>query len=117
MRSWVITLCAVVLAMGSLLHPRLIHAGDPLLSHYGHSEQHETTAAKRDIGAPGDDRPGHSHDGYVNGCAIGGCGFCSPEPVAAAMAPIAVKAVGTALSARAHSLAIVPPLPPPILHA
>ena len=111
MRRWVIIVFAAVLAVGSLLHPLPVYAGVP----YVHSGQHETITAMHET--PGNHQPGPSHDVQATGCAIGGCGFCSAEPIAALIVPNWVRVVRPALAALALSREIVPPLRPPILHA
>jgi hypothetical protein len=117
MRRWILLLCAVALAIGGLIDPWPAHAGDSLSLHQSHSEQHHTMAAGPDLSLPGDIEHGPNDDGFLDGCAVGGCAFCIAGQIVTVDMSCGAWTHRRTITMEAHSRMIVPLLPPPILHA
>ena len=116
-RRWAVAVLAAVLALTSVLQIGLIKNG-PMHGTERYMVLDQASSGTFGQYAPGGHPSGQHDYGQLAGCTAGGCGLCG---VVQMTSPMPQKVAGR--TARAGptgslvSLAIVPPLPPPILHA
>lgn len=116
-RRWAVAVLAAVLALTSVPQIGLIKNG-PTHGTERYMVLDQASGGTFAQYAP-EGHPSGQHDyGQVAGCTAGGCGLCAVGPMTS---PIARNVAGrTAQACPASSLvslAILPPLPPPILRA
>lgn len=115
-RRWAVAVLAAVLALTSVLQIGQIK-NEPTHRTEAHMVLDQASNSAFGKYGPGG-HPSQQHDyGQVAGCTAGACGLCGVVPMAS---PIPQKVAGRTTRAGPTgslvSLAILPPLPPPILH-
>lgn len=116
-RRWAIAVLAAVFALTAVLQIEPIKNG-PLKSTEWYVVLNQANRDSFGQHVPGGYPSGQHDHRQIAGCSAGGCGLCGVEPMTS---PLPQKVAGrmawAGLNGSLISLAILPPLPPPILHA